>query len=143
LLEGVQSLKEERMENFRLNLRRLLFFHHATAREAARALDVSEHAVSAWLRGKRRPNLDALVKIAETYDIDSRVLMGDPLEFARHLGERERILTAERNLGDIGAYVETIVIEPVPIEDYRDRERREGVGETFNRAEEPAKKGDS
>jgi predicted transcriptional regulator len=34
----------------------LLFFHHATAREAARALDVSEHAVSAWLRGKRRPN---------------------------------------------------------------------------------------
>ena len=134
------------MENFRLNLRRLLFFHHSSAREAAQALGVSEHAVSAWLTGKRRPNLDALVKIAETYDIDSRVLMGDPLEFARHLGERERILTAERNLGDygdIGAYVETIVVKPVPIEDYRDRERQKEVEETRDRAEEPAKKGDS
>ena len=136
-------MKEGYVENFRSNLRRLLFFHHASAREAARALGVSEHAVSAWLTGKRRPNLDALVKIAETYDIDSRVLMGDPLEFARHLGERERILTAERNLGDIGAYVETFVVKPVPIEDYRDRERRERVEETFNRVEEPAKKGDS
>jgi transcriptional regulator with XRE-family HTH domain len=129
--------------NFQLNLRRLLFFHHASAREAARALRVSEHTVSAWLTGKRRPNLDALVKIAETYDVDSRVLMGDPLEFARHLGERERILTAERNLGDIGAYVETIVVKPVPIDEYRERERRKGVEETTHRAKEPAKKGDS
>jgi len=132
------------VENFQLNLRRLLFFHHPSAREAARTLGVSEHAVSAWLTGKRRPNVDALVKIAETYDIDSRVLMGDPLEFARHLGERERILTAERNLGgDIGAYVETIVVEPVPIENYRDRERPKKVEETSDRLEEPVKKGNS
>jgi transcriptional regulator with XRE-family HTH domain len=123
--------------------RRLLFFHHPSAREAARALGVSEHAVSAWLTGKRRPNLDALVKIAETYDIDSRVLMGDPLDFARHLGERERILTAERNLGDIGAYVETIVVKPVPMEEYRKRERRKRVEETTDPTKEPAKKGDS
>lgn len=137
-------MKEGRVENFQLNLRRLLFFHHPSAREAARTLGVSEHAVSAWLTGKRRPNVDALVKIAETYDIDSRVLMGDPLEFARHLGERERILTAERNLGgDIGAYVETIVVEPVPIENYRDRERPKKVEETSDRLEEPVKKGNS
>jgi transcriptional regulator with XRE-family HTH domain len=131
------------VDDFQLNLRRLLFFHHPSAREAARALGVSEHAVSAWLTGKRRPSLDALLKIAETYDIDSRLLMGDPLEFARHLGERERILTAERNLGDIGAYVETITVKPVPIENYRDRERQNTVEETRNRVEEPATKGNS
>jgi transcriptional regulator with XRE-family HTH domain len=141
--EGVQSLKERRVESFQLNLRRLLFFHHPSAREAARTLGVSEHAVSAWLTGKRRPSLDALVKIAETYDVDSRVLMGDPLEFARHLGERERILTAEHNLGDIGAYVETIVVKPVPIETYRDRDRPNAVEETNERRKEPLKKGNS
>jgi len=53
--------------------------------------------------------------------VDSRVLMGDPLEFAQHLADRERILAAERNLGSLGEYVETVVIKPVPIDEYRKR----------------------
>jgi len=98
-------------ENFRLNLRRLLFFHHASAREAARALDVSEHAVSGWLTGKRRPGLDALRTITETYDIDSRALFGDPYDFALLLGIRKRLEAVEAILGPIGPILETDVIE--------------------------------
>jgi transcriptional regulator with XRE-family HTH domain len=82
-----------------LNLRRLLFFHHASAREAARALGVTEHAVSAWLTGKRRPGTDALIRISEVYDVDTRLLLGDPLVFAEALGNRVRVVHAEENLG--------------------------------------------
>jgi transcriptional regulator with XRE-family HTH domain len=103
------------VENFRLNLRRLLFFHHASAREAARVLGVSEHAVSAWLTGKRRPGLDAVRKITETYDVDSRLLFGDPYRFALLLGVRKRIEAVEAILGTIAPVLEELV-EPAPTE---------------------------
>ena len=125
------------VENFQLNLRRLLFFHHASAREAARALDVSEHAVSAWLTGKRRPSLDALVKITETYDIDSRALFGDPYDFALLLGVRKRIQAAEAVLGPIGPF-----FEPAPVEQSQEQEDRARVEKAAGKpkAKAPAKR---
>src|SRR5436190_490058 len=85
--------------SFKTNLRRLLSFHHETAREAALVLDVSEHTVSAWLTGKRMPGRDGLLKLADIYDIDTRLLMGDPVEFAASLADPERIAKAEANIG--------------------------------------------
>jgi transcriptional regulator with XRE-family HTH domain len=73
----------------------------ASARDAAHALGVSEHTVSAWLTGKRRPRLDVMVNLAQVYDVDTRTLMGDPMAFARQLGDEERIQNAERNLAQL------------------------------------------
>jgi transcriptional regulator with XRE-family HTH domain len=78
---------------------------------------VTEHAVSAWLTGKRQPRLDALINLAQIYDVDARVLMGDPLEFAQKLGDRDRILTAERNLAGLeGRTIEPALIEKGQLE---------------------------
>jgi len=84
--------------SFKTNLRRLLSFHHETAREAALLLGISEHTVSAWLTGKRMPGRDGLLRLADTYDVDTRLLMGDPIEFARSLADPERIARAEANI---------------------------------------------
>lgn len=81
-----------------LNLRRLLYFHHATAREAAAIIGVTEQAISGWIRGTRTQSLQVAMRVAEIYDIDPRLLSGDPLDFAERLGDRERVLQAERNI---------------------------------------------
>jgi transcriptional regulator with XRE-family HTH domain len=62
-----------------VNLRRLIYFHHWSAREAAKIIGVSEHARSAWLTEKRKPGLESIMRIAGLYDIDPRLLTGDPL----------------------------------------------------------------
>ena len=86
------------MENLPLNLHRLLLFHHRSAKEAARALGVSENSVSAWLGGTREPSARVLLKIAAMYDVDPRKLTGDPYGFAAVLGDEQRIRHAEANL---------------------------------------------
>ena len=87
------------------------FFHHESAREAAQVLGVSEHAASAWLSGKSRPALTALMKVAQLYDVDTRLLMGDPLDFAAELGRRERIEATERNLEAQREFARGVVTE--------------------------------
>jgi hypothetical protein len=48
--EGVARVThEKRPSDFAVNLRRLIYFHHWSAREAANVIGVSEHAMSAWL----------------------------------------------------------------------------------------------
>lgn len=84
--------------NLALNLRRLVFFHHPTAKDAAGVIGVSEHAMSAWLTGKRKPGLDSVMRIAAIYDVDPRLLSGDPLAFARQLADPGRITNAEENI---------------------------------------------
>jgi transcriptional regulator with XRE-family HTH domain len=64
--------------NLALNLRRLVFFHHPTAKDAAGVIGVSEHAMSAWLTDKRKPGRDSLLRVAAIYDFDPRLLSGDP-----------------------------------------------------------------
>jgi transcriptional regulator with XRE-family HTH domain len=81
-----------------VNLRRLVFFHHATAREAAKALGVSEHAVGAWLAGKREPATGNLFRLADLYDVDPSKLAGDPYVFAQVLANPDRMRRAEENL---------------------------------------------
>ena len=99
LTEGVVSVSVEKLpSSFAVNLRRLLYFHHSSAREAAKILGVSEHAMSAWLTEKRKPGLDSIMRIAGLYDIDPRLLSRDPLAFAKELADPERIKHAEANI---------------------------------------------
>ena len=86
------------LSNLAINLRRLIFFHHPSAREAARVIGVSEHAMSAWLTEKRKPGLDSHMRIAGIYDFDPRLLSGDPVAFARELADPGRIQNAEENI---------------------------------------------
>ena len=81
-----------------LNLRRLLSFHHASGREAAGVIGASEHAVSAWLTGKREPNMQMMMRLADLYDFDPRDIAGDPLDFAQELADPARIEAAEKNI---------------------------------------------
>ena len=99
LTEGVVSVSLEKPpSSFAVNLRRLIYFHHLSAREAAKILGVSEHAISAWLTEKRKPGLDSIMRIAGLYDIDPRLLSGDPLAFARELADPARMEHAEANI---------------------------------------------
>jgi transcriptional regulator with XRE-family HTH domain len=83
-----------------VNIRRLIFFHHRTQREAAEVLGVSEHTVSRWLTGKTEPDSQALMRMAEVYGINPYRLSADPAEFAKDLADAERIKEAERNVVD-------------------------------------------
>ena len=89
------------VDTFPNNIRRLLLFHHQSAKEAAEFVGVSPHAVSAWITGKRRPSSHFLIQVARLYDFDTRVLVyGDDVAFARELARPERIAwaTSEVNL---------------------------------------------
>lgn len=83
---------------FSVNLRRLVYFHHNSAREAARVLEVAEHTLSAWLTGKRRPGAAGLMAIDRVYGISPRQLDLPPADFAQLLADRERMTEAEENL---------------------------------------------
>lgn len=80
---------------FAVNLRRLVYFHHSSAREAAGVLGVAEHTLSAWLTGKRRPGAAGLTAIDRLYGISPRDLELDPVEFAQLLADRERMTEVE------------------------------------------------
>ena len=85
-------MSDGEQDRFPENLRRLLYFHHRSAKEAAQSLGVSEHAVSAWLTGKRRPSGSHMLKIALRYHFDLTILAeGDLVEFASELARPERI----------------------------------------------------
>lgn len=94
---------------FPINLRRLLYFHHSSAREAARVLGVAEHTLSAWLTGKRRPGATGLMAIDRTYHISPRDLDLPPADFAQLLADRERMVEAEENLRDYLGKPERVV----------------------------------
>ena len=99
LTEGVVSVSVEKPpSSYTVNLRRLIYFHHWSAREAAKIIGVSEHAISAWLTEKRQPGLDSIMRIAGIYDIDPRLLSGDQLAFAKELADPDRIQNAEANI---------------------------------------------
>ena len=80
------------------NLRRLIYFHHESAREAAAVIGVTEQAISGWLRGKRDQSMPVLMRMAEIYDVDPRVLIADPVEFAQVLADPDRMRRAEENI---------------------------------------------
>ena len=78
-----------------LNLRRLVYFHHPTAKEFAETIGTTERAVSAWLTGKRSPSYQTALRIAEVYGIDAAALEGDPVKFAGKLAHPPRIAHTE------------------------------------------------
>jgi transcriptional regulator with XRE-family HTH domain len=98
--EDVQSIDEyEPRTSFAENLRRLIFFHHRSAKGAAELLGVSQHAISAWLTGKRPPRMQHLLRTALLYNFDLGALTSESLfVFARELARPERIAFAEAQL---------------------------------------------
>lgn len=81
---GVARFTHEKpSSDFAVDLRRLIYFHHWSAREAAKVIGVSEHAMSAWLTEKRKPGIYSVMRIAGIYDLDPRLLSGDQLAFAK------------------------------------------------------------
>jgi hypothetical protein len=54
--------------------------------------------MSAWLTEKRNPGLESIMRIAGLYDIDPRLLTGDPLAFAKELADPDRIQHPEANV---------------------------------------------
>ena len=90
--------RTEQMTPMAVNIRRLIFFHHRSQREAARALGLSEHTVSRWLTGKTEPDSQALMRMAEVYGINPYRLNADPTEFAEDLADAERIRDADRQV---------------------------------------------
>jgi transcriptional regulator with XRE-family HTH domain len=100
LNSGIAKVSYEKPpSDFSVNLRRLIYFHHWSAREAARVIGVSEHAMSAWLTEKRKPGLESVMRIAGLYDVDPRLLSGDQFAFAKELADSDRIQHAEANIG--------------------------------------------
>ena len=107
--QGIASISYEKQpSDFAVNLRRLIYFHHWSAREAAKVIGVSEHAMSAWLTEKRKPGIDSVMRIAGLYDVDPRLLSGDQLEFAKELADSDRIQHAEANIGHAARGVGTV-----------------------------------
>ena len=102
------SVLETPPSDLAVNLRRLIYFHHWSAREAAKVIGVSEHAMSAWLTEKRKPGLDSVMRIAGLYDVDPRLLSGDQLAFAKELADPDRIQHAEANIGQVARGVGTV-----------------------------------
>lgn len=86
------------MNDLATNLRRLVFFHHQSAREAVGVLGVSEHAVGAWIGGRREPTTKNLLRIADVYGVDPSKLAGDPYVFAPLLADAERMQRAEEQI---------------------------------------------
>ena len=79
-----------------LNLRRLIYFHHKSAREFAEVVGTTERTVSAWLNGKREPSYKTAMQLSKIYGVDPVLLDGDPLKFAKRLCDPERIEQAEQ-----------------------------------------------
>jgi transcriptional regulator with XRE-family HTH domain len=90
--------RTEQLAPMAVNIRRLIFFHHRSQREAAHALGVSEHTVSRWLTGKTEPDGQALMRMAEVYGINPYRLNADPTEFAKDLADAERMKEADRQI---------------------------------------------
>lgn len=82
--------------HFPENIRRLVFFHHASAKEGADYVGVAPHTLSAWITGKRLPGGRQQVTLARKYPFDPRALIdGDSVVFARELARPERIREVE------------------------------------------------
>ncbi len=84
------------MKELPTNLRRLVYFHHRSAREFAETLGTTERAVSAWLNGKREPSYKTVTALAHVYGVDPVTLDGDPYKFAARLADPDRIEATEK-----------------------------------------------
>ena len=67
-----------RLTNFQDNLPRLLGLHNLSASFAARLVDISPVAFSAWRTGQRQPSLPTVFTLAEFFEVSSDGLMTKP-----------------------------------------------------------------
>ena len=92
------------MGGFDENLRRLLGLHGLSGREAASAIGVSPQSLSEWVRGRRQPNLQMLLRVASFAEIPAdRLLHADFADLLEHeLGDRGRFERVEAKIAERG-----------------------------------------
>jgi transcriptional regulator with XRE-family HTH domain len=88
------------MQAFGENLRRLLGLHDLRGREAARMIGVSPQSLSEWMRGRRQPNLQMLLRVASFVEISGERLLRAPFRelLGRELGDRQRFDRVEAKI---------------------------------------------
>ena len=62
--------------NFSENLQELMFRHGYTQAVVAKAVGVSQRAVSKWLRTESEPTATNLYRLAKFFDVSSDFLLG-------------------------------------------------------------------
>lgn len=88
------------MQAFSENLRRLLGLHDLRGREAARLIGVSPQSLSEWMRGRRQPNLQMLLRVVSFLEIaGERLLQAEFRDLLEHeLHDRARFDRVEAKI---------------------------------------------
>jgi transcriptional regulator with XRE-family HTH domain len=90
------------LQAFGENLRRLLGLHDLRGREAARLIGVSPQSLSEWMRGRRRPNLQMLLRVSSFLEIGSDRLLQQPFVelLATEVADRRRFGRVEAKIAE-------------------------------------------
>jgi transcriptional regulator with XRE-family HTH domain len=88
------------MHTFGENLRRLLGLHDLRGRDAARLIGVSPQSLSEWMRGRRQPNLQMLLRVSSFLEIGSERLLRAPFRelLVREVADRRRFDQVEAKI---------------------------------------------
>jgi transcriptional regulator with XRE-family HTH domain len=88
------------VQAFGENLRRLLGLHDLRGREAARMIGVSPQSLSEWMRGRRQPNLQMLLRVASFLEINGERLLRAPFRelLGREVADRARFDQVEAKI---------------------------------------------
>ncbi len=80
-------------ENVKRNLGYFLSLRGMSQKELAIKLDVSQSAVTNWIKGKNSPDIEAVVRICRCLDISVEDLFG--IDADKVYSDRERVLVAQ------------------------------------------------
>ncbi len=82
------------MNSVSRNIKKLRLAQKITQEEMAQKLFVTRQTVSNWEIGKSQPDIDTLIKIAETFNTDATELIYGPPDSAAHKREKRRLIVA-------------------------------------------------
>lgn len=78
------------------NFMRILGMHGLSQKEGAELFGISQHTISGWKAGRRRPGHDVQRLVAQWFDLPMELLAyGDAVDVVRAAAEAERFLAAE------------------------------------------------
>jgi transcriptional regulator with XRE-family HTH domain len=88
------------MPGFSENLQRLLGLHRLRARDASELMGISPQALSEWMRGKRSPTLDTLLRVAKFFELPVDRLLSESFEdlLAHDVSDRDRFRRVEEKI---------------------------------------------
>jgi transcriptional regulator with XRE-family HTH domain len=65
---------------FGSNFKKLLGMHGLNSQEGARIIHSTPQTIASWTSGRRMPSTNALLKIAEVFEVDAVSLVSQPFE---------------------------------------------------------------